>query len=35
MTQQSSLVIGPIDFLNSLKLICLVDCLKAYGRFDI
>ena len=34
ISNQRSLVIGPIGFLFSWKLIYLVDCLKAYGRFD-
>ena len=34
ISNQSSLVIGPTGFLISSKLIYLVDCLKAYGRFD-
>ena len=34
ISNQSSLVIGHIGFLISSKLINLVDCLKAYGRFD-
>ena len=34
ISNQSSLVIGPIDFLISSKLVSLVDCLKGYGRFD-
>ena len=33
-SNQSSLLIGPIGFLISSKLFSLVDCLKAYGRFD-
>ena len=34
ISNQSSLLIGPIEFLIGSKLVCLVDYLTAYGRFD-